>query len=386
MKRILTFLSFLVVIVAFFVSSGLFQINWQKIGIKKPTFIQENVDKVKVINEENWVIDIVKKSSPSVVTIGIVKNQAVIENSVDPFFDPFNFFNSPQATPSNKKIEQDIGTGFIIAKEGLIVTNKHVVSETGVKYQVFLKDDKEACNVEKIYRDPANDLAIIKIDPPARGLIPLRLGDSSRLQVGQFVVAIGTALGEFRNTVTTGVISGLGRGITAGTPFGESERLDNVIQTDAAINPGNSGGPLINISGEVIGVNAAVAQDGQNVGFALPINIVKESLSNFNSTGKFSRPFLGVQYRMVTRKVALLNELPEGAYVEQVVEDSPAQKAGIREGDIITKIDGKKIDTTKDTGLTALISGKKVGDSVTLDIVRDEEKKTVNVVLGEASE
>lgn len=366
--------------------------NWDKFGI---TGFSQNSgvtnERVKILNEENWVIDIVKKSSPSVVTIGIVKSQPSVDVSNpfgDNFFDPFGFFGQqvPQqpSTPS-KKVEQDIGTGFIVSTDGLIVTNKHVVSDTGVKYHVFLKDDKNSYSVTKIYRDPVNDLAIIQINKS--GLKPLPLGDSGKLQVGQFVVAIGTALGEFRNTVTTGVISGLGRGITAGNAFGgETEKLDNVIQTDAAINPGNSGGPLLDTGGNVIGINAAVAQDGQNVGFALPINLVKESLDNFNKTGKFSRPYLGVQYQMVTRKMALLNDIAEGAYVQKIVTDSPAEKAGIVEGDIITKIDAKKIDTSKDTGLSSLISDKKVGETVSVEYVRGEEKKTVNVTLGEASE
>lgn len=390
MRRLLTIFAIFIFALILLVGSGIFQVNWSKLGmsVNSPNLIPQE-ERVKVVNEQNWVIDIVKKSSPSVVTIGIVKTQVQQDNPFSSqFFDPFGFFNFPdnqaQPTPASQKIEQDIATGFIVSNDGLIVTNKHVVSDTEAKYRVFLKDEKNPTSVTKIYRDPVNDLAILKIDKT--GLKPLELGDSSKLQVGQFVVAIGTALGEFRNTVTTGVISGLGRGITAGDQLGgDSERLDNVIQTDAAINPGNSGGPLIDISGTVIGVNVAVAQGAQNIGFTLPINIVKDSLKNFNATGKFSRPYLGVQYRMVTRKMAMMNEWPEGAYVEKVIEGSPAQKAGIQEADVITKIDGKKIDTTKETGLSALISGKKVGDSVTLDLIRGEEKKTVSVTLGEAN-
>lgn len=392
LRRLLTFFALFILIIAVLTASGIFQVNWSKFGIS--TGSSQTVfapEKVKVVQEQNWVIDIVKKSSASVVTVGIIKNQPQ-QNLNDffsnPFFDPFGFFNFPDnnsqpSQPSTKKIEQDIGTGFIISEDGLIVTNKHVVSDTEAKYQVFLKDEKNPIAVSKIYRDPSNDLAILKIDKS--GLTPLTLGDSSKLQVGQFVVAIGTALGEFRNTVTTGVISGLGRGITAGDGFGgSSETLDNVIQTDAAINPGNSGGPLIDISGQVIGVNVAVAQGAQNIGFSLPINIIKDSLKNFNETGKFSRPYLGVQYRMITKKMAMMNEWPEGAYVEKIVDGSPAQKAGLKDGDVITKIDGKKIDTTKDTGLSSLISKKKVGDTVSLEVVRGEEKKTFEVTLGEA--
>lgn len=262
----------------------------------------------------------------------------------------------------------------------MIVTNKHVVSDTEANYKVITKDNKEL-TVEKIYRDPAIDLAIIKVNPSGVDLKPIELGDSTKLKVGQFVIAIGTALGEFRNTVTTGVISGLGRGIVAGDIFGgSSEKLEDVIQTDAAINPGNSGGPLLNSAGQVIGVNAATAQSGQNVGFAIPINVVKDSLDNFNKTGKFERPFLGVQYKMISRDLALLNDLPEGAYVVDVTAGSGAEKTGIKKGDIITKVDGKKINED-DGGLAKIIQNKKVGDSLELEIWRDGKTSKVSALL-----
>lgn len=337
---------------------------------------------IQVVKEENLVIDVVEKSSSSVVTIGIVTTKFRQMN----LFDPFNFFNNDEEdVPSpSQKVEQDIGTGFIVSSDGLIVTNKHVVSEVGAKYQVFLKDDKNPYEVQKIYRDPQNDLAIIKINK--NNLKPLALGDSSKLKVGQYVIAIGTALGEFRNTVTTGVISGLGRGIDAGSPFDqESERLDNVIQTDAAINPGNSGGPLLNSAGQVIGVNCAVASSGQNIGFALPINIVKESLDNFNETGKFSRPYLGVQYRMISRKMALLNDIPEGAYIVSVIKDSPADRGGLKEGDIITKIEDKKLTVDDKNSLSDVLAKKKVGEQIKIELIRDEKKITLTVIIGEAS-
>jgi S1-C subfamily serine protease len=167
----------------------------------------------------------------------------------------------------------------------------------------------------------------------------------------------------------------MGRGITAGSPFeGYVERLDNVIQTDAAINPGNSGGPLLNSSGQVIGINTAVSSEGQNIGFALPINIVKESLDQFGKSGKFERPYLGVRYKMITRDLALLNEVPEGAYVQEVITDSPADKGGIVDGDIIVKIDNQKL-TDNDQGLAKIIASKKVGDKVSIEIWRDGDIK-----------
>lgn len=297
--------------------------------------------------------------------------------------DPFGFFRPPAGGGREEKIEQDIATGFVIDKDGLIVTNKHVVADANAKYRVITKDDVEY-EVKKIYRDPANDLAILKID--ASGLKPVEMGDSDKLKVGQFVIAIGTALGEFRHTVTTGVISGLGRGITAGSPFeGYVERLDNVIQTDAAINPGNSGGPLLNSAGQVIGVNIAVAASGQNIGFAIPINVIKESLQNFEKTGKFERAFLGVRYRMISQDLALLNDVPQGAYIVEVVSGSPAEKAKIKEGDIITKFDSQLV-REKDGGLAKLIAGKKIGDRIHLTIWREKKELETEAVLEEFSE
>lgn len=336
---------------------------------------------VKVVSEESVVIDVVSKVSPSVVTIGIVAPERSTVFEIDPF-DPFSIFRQQ---PTGKPVEQDIGSGFIVSRDGLIVTNKHVVSENNVTYRVITKDNK-IYNVSKIYRDPSNDLAILQIKPLAGlRLKPVEMGDSSKLKVGQFVIAIGTALGEFRNTVTTGVVSGLGRGITAGSPFeGSVERLDNVIQTDAAINPGNSGGPLLNSSGQVIGVNAAVAQNGQNIGFAIPINVIKDSLDNFNKTGKFSRPYLGVRYKMITQDLALLNDVPQGAYLQEVVSGSPAQKAGLEPGDIITKINNQKV-LDQNGGLAKIISNSKVGDQLNLSVWRSQKTIQIEVVLGEAS-
>jgi len=343
--------------------------------------VSEPQEKVKIVTEESIVIDVVDRVSPSVVTIGVQKTQKLV-NPFQDFFDPFGFFNfpSPNTQGQEEKIDQDIGSGFIVSDDGMIVTNKHVVADIEAIYKVITKDNKEL-KVEKIYRDPTIDLAILKVNLSEASLKPVILGDSSQLKVGQFVVAIGTALGEFRNTVTTGVISGLGRGITAGDPFGGfSERLENVIQTDAAINPGNSGGPLLNSSGQVIGVNVATSQTAENVGFAIPINVVKESLDNFNKTGKFERPFLGVKYKIISRDLALLNEIPEGAYIVEVIPDSPAQKAGVSKGDILMKVEGQKINED-DGGLTKIIQNKKVGDKVELEIWRDGETKKLIATL-----
>jgi serine protease Do len=327
-------------------------------------------EKVKVVTEESVVTDVVKNYGPSVVTVA----EEIPQESFSPFdFGPFSFGQPQDEQTPDPSQPQNIGSGFVVSNDGLIVSNKHVVSDVGGKYQIVTSSDKKY-TVQKIYRDPLNDIAILKIDPNENAseiLKPVVMGDSSRLQVGQFAIAIGTALGEFKNTVTTGVISGLGRGIVAGGQFqGSAEQLDNVIQTDAAINPGNSGGPLLNSSGQVIGVNTAVARSGQNIGFALPINLIKDSLKNFNETGQFNRPYLGVSYKMISRDLAVLNSLPEGAYVQQVISGSSADKAGVKKGDIIVKIDGERIQDKVELG--PIIAKKKPGDTVTLSVWRKD--------------
>jgi serine protease Do len=374
------------VVVVVMISFGFFGLSWQSLGNKvslpswKPsTSILPGSDHVRVTSEESVIIDAVEKVSPSVVTIGIKQTRRV----GDLFeFNPFDPFSPFERRPGrSQEIEQDIGSGFIVGSDGLVVTNKHVVSGADATYRVITKDDK-TYDVTRIYRDPNNDMAILKID--ATGLPVVEMGDSDRLKVGQLAIAIGTALGEFRNTVTTGVISGVGRGISAGGFFDEEEKLENVIQTDAAINPGNSGGPLLNSSGQVIGVNVAVSAQGQNIGFALPINTVKEAMNTFNQTGQFDRPFLGVQFRMISRQIAILNELPEGAYVMEVVSGGPADVAGVEAEDIITKIDNEKLTDSND--LPRVIGKKKVGDRVTLSIWRDAKEITVSVTLGNQAE
>jgi serine protease Do len=336
---------------------------------------------VKVVSEESVVIDVVDKVSPTVVTVGIVQSQATNDTyAIDPFniLDPFRRVPSPDRSPNAANQEEDIGSGFIVGADGLIVTNKHVVTDTEAKYRVITKDNK-SYDVQKIYRDPVNDLAILKIN--ASGLATVEMGDSDKIKVGQTAIAIGTALGQFRNTVTTGVISGVGRGITAGTAYeGEAEQLDNVIQTSAAINPGNSGGPLLNSTSQVIGINTAVSSEGQNVGFALPINVVRDAINNFDKTGQFNRAFLGIHFKTVTQDVAVMNDLPEGAYVIDTVTGSPAEKAGIKADDIITKIDGQKL--TGSTDLSAVIGKHKPGDRLNLTVWRAGKQQDLELTLG----
>lgn len=371
--------AFLLVAAGAIVSSGLLG-NKFSAYLKKEIQPMQQEGTVRVTTEESVIIDAVDKVSPSVVTIGIKQTRRV----GDVFeFNPFDSFSPFERRPGkSQEIEQDIGSGFIVGSDGLIVTNKHVVSASGAQYRVITKDDK-TYEVTRIYRDPQNDMAILKIN--ATGLSVVEMGDSSKIKVGQLAIAIGTALGEFRNTVTTGVISGVGRGITAGGFFDDGgEKLDNVIQTDAAINPGNSGGPLLNSSGQVVGVNVAVSAQGQNIGFALPINTVKDAIANFNQTGQFDRPFLGVSYRMITRQIAILNEIPEGAFIMEAVTDTPAAKAGVQAEDIITKMDGEKLTESND--LIKVIGKKKVGDKIDLTVWREGKESTLTVTLGNQAE
>lgn len=354
------------------------------VGISAPT---NGGEKVKVVSEESVVIDVVKKVGPSVVTVA-----ATSQLSEDDLDDPFAFFGFQSPRESSPE-PQNIGSGFIVTSDGIIVTNKHVVSGQEAKYTVITANDKRY-TVEKIFRDPLNDIAILKITPSQNAnekLMPVTLGDSSKLQVGQLAIAIGTPLGEFNNSVTKGIVSGLGRGIVAGSPFeGFVERLDDVIQTDAAISPGNSGGPLLNAAGQVIGVNTAVSRNGENIGFALPINLVKTRMNEFNKSGQFDRPYLGIQYKMIPTQLALQNDVPEGAFVQAVTESSPAAIAGIEEGDIIIKIDNTKIES-RNNDLSKVIATKKVGQTITLTLwSEDEEGKgaslDVRLQLGNATE
>lgn len=237
--------------------------------------VSKNGDVLAPTNSnQNNITGAVASALPSVVTVKM--STTVTDYSIE--FSPNNWFSPfirvPAGTHTN---EQNIGSGFIVRADGLIVTNKHVVADETSKYSVITNDKKEY-PVQQVYRDPVNDLALLKIN--GIGLKPSSLGDSTNLLLGQTVIAIGTPLGQFTNTVTSGIVSGLGRGITTGSRYeGYVEKLDNVIQTDAPINPGNSGGPLLNTNGEVIGINTAMATQGQNIGFAIPVSVIKTLLA-----------------------------------------------------------------------------------------------------------
>jgi S1-C subfamily serine protease len=319
------------------------------------------IEKQSVFSQESFVVNTVKIASPAGVSIVLSKNVPKYESYVDPnnqnnpfgnmFPDMNFFFNVPQYRQNGtEKKEVGSGSGFFVSSDGLIVTNKHVVDQKDVEYTVFTNDGKKH-SAKVLARDPVLDIALIKIN--GSNFSYLNLGNSDALQVGQSAIAIGNALGEFRNTVSVGVISGLARSITAGDSFGKSETLDKVIQTDAAINPGNSGGPLLNLSGQVIGVNVAIVQGSQNIGFSLPVNSIKGVIESVKTTGKIVRPYLGIRYVAINADMKEKNNLTVdyGVIVKggtdknelAVIPGSPADKAGIVENDIILEIDGVKL-------------------------------------------
>ncbi len=349
-------------------------------------------------SEEDLVINVVKKSIPAVVSIVATKDVPLLERYFfnpfgnDPFFNEFfgpGFgFEIPQyRQKGTTKQRVSAGTGFIVSADGLIVTNKHVVADEKAQYTVIL-NDKRKFDAKILAKDPLQDIAILKID--GKDLPNLPLGNSDSIQIGQTAIAIGYALGEFTNTVSKGIISGVGRTVIASAGFGQSETLQGVIQTDAAINPGNSGGPLLNLRGEVIGVNTAVASGAENIGFALPINDVIKGLEQLKSKGKIVYPFLGVRYVIINEEIKSKNNLPVdyGALIVRgennelaVVPSGPADKAGLMENDIILEVNGIKIDA--DNTLSKVIARYRPGDTITLKVLSKGREKIVKVTLGE---
>lgn len=292
--------------------------------------------------------------------------------------------------------QESAGTGVIVSDDGLILTNRHVVPSGTTSVSIVLSDGTELDGVEVLDRtddDDSLDVAFLKVnDTKGKTLQAAKIGDSGKMRVGDSVVAIGNALGYFQNTVTTGIVSGYGRSIQAtGSAGGETDNLEDLFQTDAAINQGNSGGPLVNVAGEVIGINTAVAAgEAQNIGFAIPINNIKGLIEGVKETGKIQRPFLGVVYVPVTADLQGEYNLKaaNGAYVPlasdygdtTIVADGPAAKAGVKEGDVITKIDNKAIDDA--TSLAALLAKHKPGDNVELTIDRAGSEQKIRVTLG----
>jgi serine protease Do len=339
-------------------------------------------DQKKIVSSEGQLINKIAKSvGPSVVSVNVTGTSAAQTNLFG--------FSQPQQTAS-------AGTGIIISGSGIVLTNRHVVPLGTDTVSITLSDGTELKDVEVLGRTNESDsldVAFLKInDTKGKKLKPAVIGDSSKVEVGDTVVAIGNALGQFQNTVTSGIISGYGRSVQASDANGggSAENLDDLFQTDAAINEGNSGGPLVNLNGQVIGLNTAIAGDAQNVGFSIPMNDISGLIKQVLEKGKLERPYLGVHYVLLTDDYAYQFNLDtkRGAYIPpatdtsgpSVVADSPAEKAGLKEKDIITKIDNIAIDETH--SLTSLLGQHQPGDKVELTVVRDGKTRTVEVTLG----
>lgn len=327
------------------------------------------VNSATVVSQEGDMIsNVADKVGPSVVSI-------VTESTAQSYF-------------GYSTTQQSAGTGIIISTDGYIVTNKHVVSSSTKSIEVILSDGTSYKDVQFVGSDPNNDVSFLKISG-AKDLTAAKLGDSSSMKVGQKVIAIGNALGEYQNTVTTGIVSALGRPIIAGDESGnETEQLENLLQTDAAINPGNSGGPLVNLAGEVIGINTAVAADAQGIGFAIPINDTKGMVKTLLATGKVVKPYVGIRYVSITPDLVQEYSLSvkNGAYIiadsgqAAVVAGSPADEAGLKEKDIITKVGDVAVDSTHP--FSSLIAQYSPGDKVTLTYLRDGKEATTMVTVG----
>jgi serine protease Do len=356
--------------------------------------------KIKEESREDIIVSTVKKAKPAVVSILLLKEVPKYditykyENTIDGNGDivPNLYQKKEIKTQAGTEYKQiGSGSGFLINKNGLIITNKHVINKEGVVFKVLLNDGTEY-TPEIIAIDSILDIAFIKIN--SNNLPYLTLADSNKIDVGQSVIAIGNALGEFKNTVSFGIISGLSRSVVAEDKYGLSERLDEVIQTDAAINSGNSGGPLIDLNGQVVGINVAKVEDSSNIGFALPINSVKDIISSVEKTGKIIRPYVGIRYIPINDLIknkynlnvsyGILIKKGKDETEPAVLLNSPAEKSGIKEGDIILEVEGVKIDSSND--FSYLIRNKKIGQTVYLKILSLGVEKFIGVKLEQAPE
>lgn len=334
--------------------------------------IQTNTTDKLVLEESSAIIDANKQVNPAVVSItSIVKAQQQ---------DLFGFGTLQQAP-------QTAGTGIVVTSDGLIATNKHVVG-SGDQYNVTTADGQTFTG-SVVARDPVTDLALVKVN--AHGLKVVNLGDSDQVEVGQWVIAIGNALGEFQNTLTVGVISAKERSATPTDEQGNTENLDGLFQTDAAINPGNSGGPLVNLKGQVIGINTLIAGNAQNIGFAIPVNDLSKALDSYEKNGKILRPYIGVRYQPITKALAstLGLTVEQGALVSgssnlpAVAANSPAATAGIQANDVITKIDDQQV--TEANPLARIIRRYNPGDKITVTVLRNVKEQALSLTLGKLS-
>lgn len=346
--------------------------------------------------EEKQIITTIKHVMPSVVSIMVAKHLEDLEKEIPPDLYPFlpgkpgeKKLQIPEALIDRRgMVNIGGGSGFIIDEQGLIVTNKHVISDAKAEYTVITNDGTKY-PAEILSRDPINDVAIIKI--PAKGLPKVLLGDATKLELGQTVIAIGNALGIFKNTVSLGIVSGLSRAISAqADPQAPPQEMRGLIQTDAAINPGNSGGPLVDIRGRAVGINAAIVFGAQNIGFAIPVNAVRRDLHDLKTYGHIKRPLLGVRYITIDDNIRDKMNLPvsygalvvrESPHDAAVVPGSPADKAGIKEKDIILECNAKHVD--KDHPIQDYLENLAVGDVMHLVVLRGKKQFTVKVALAE---
>ncbi len=362
-------------------------------NLAEPIKSGKETEIIRIVSEESKVIEVAAMASPAVVSIVATAEVPIMEHY---WHDPFSYFFEleDQPEPETERVRVGAGTGFIVSSDGYIITNRHVVEDLKAEYTVFLNDPEQPGKqavAEVLALDPNNDLAVLKIEQT--DLPYLQFGDSANLQIGQTAITIGYALGEFDNTVSKGVVSGLARSIVASRGLGyRGERLYDLIQTDAAINLGNSGGPMLNIKGEVIGVNVAMAQ-AENIGFAVPGNEAQRAFIEVKQTGTITEQeiaFLGIRYLTINQRLQEANNLPYdyGALVvrgEQPAElavtpGSPADQAGISVDDIILEFAGQKI--TDRQPLYQLIRRYQPGDEVSIKLYSQGEEKEIQVILG----
>jgi serine protease Do len=352
------FMLFILILTSVLVTIWLYPLAFDITGEKN--VVSEGESKIIVKSEENIVTEVVAKSMDAVVSIAVSKVEFAPDQGI---VDSFS----------------NIGSGFIVDPSGMIITNQHVVSDESSDYQVITNDGREY-PVVKILHDDINDIALLKIE--AENLVALPLGNSDNLLPGQLVIAIGTPLGEYAGSVTTGVISGLNRSVSATAQgfWGMAKTYEDVIQTDAAVNPGNSGGPLLNSSGEVIGVNFATTSVADNISFALPVNNVKNRIDEYRKYGKFLKPYLGIEYQMISESQARYYEnVVAGALIRRIVPESPAEDAGLERLDIIMEIGGKSVVDS----FASVIQEYGVGEEIELKVYRDGEELTLKATLGE---
>jgi S1-C subfamily serine protease len=357
-----------------------------RLDIDQSTLDKTNADQALSLIEDSAIVDVVDTLTPSVVSI-------VVTAEVQNIYGPGGFFfGTPFALPEDNPQRQEVGggTGFIIQEDGLILTNRHVVSREDAEYTVVMNDGKKY-DATVVSRDTVNDIAILKIE--AKGLPAVELGDSDSLKIGQTVIAIGNVLGQYSNSVTRGVVSGVDRTVTVGQGT-DRQTLEGVLQTDAAINFGNSGGPLVNLAGQVVGINTAVDRGGESIAFAITINKAKSAVESVKTFGRIVRPVLGIRYIEIDEELAKENELPYDYGVLVARGSSPAELAvipgsaadliGIEENDIVLEINGQKLDA--EHSLTTEIQKYKPGDKIQLKIWHDGEERQERAELQERKE